>query len=117
MRHFWGRGRTRSRRTRPRKTRCRRNRRRKTRRGKRTVRGGVGRQFGGVIDCGCSRKEGSTFHCFCDDEDGNNKNSYRNKSRKLDVVDYSKLEEEESQQEQKFYYKYGSSEQIKYLNI
>lgn len=114
MRHFWGRGRTRSRRTRPRKTRRRRNRRRKTRRGKRTVRGGVGRQFGGVIDCGCSRKEGSTFHCFCDDEDGNNKTKYREKSRKLDVVDYSKLEEEESQQEQKFYYKYGSSEQIKY---
>lgn len=98
MRHFWGRGRTRSRRTRPRKTRRRRSRPRKTRRGKRTVRGGVGRQFGGAIDCGCSPKEGSTFHCFCDDEDGNNKNMYRNKSRKLDVVDDM----------------YGSSEQIEY---
>tara|TARA_Y100000389_G_scaffold136822_1_gene134400 strand:- start:357 stop:1331 length:975 start_codon:yes stop_codon:yes gene_type:complete len=61
------------------------------------------------MQCGCSKKDARQFYCFCEDEDGDRKPAFREKSKALAIVD--KPEEtvrSEDKGARKLWYRYGS---------
>ena len=61
------------------------------------------------MQCGCSKKDARQFYCICEDEDGDRKPAFREKSKALAIVD--KPEEtvrSEGPGARKLWYRYGS---------